>query len=139
MATKISTEIQAKCRSDWKTGNYTKTDLRNKYNLSYPTVMKAIQNVEYGALNKEIEEIQDNINKKAMIEALQAEGIDNKLIASKLHKLLNSEDNKDIKGAIVEYLKVTGQYAPEKQEIRNNIDESRYQLRLPDNHRQATL
>ena len=132
-----STKIWAKVKADYLTGNFSYDDLSEKYRISEPCIRKHSKSGGWvkGELKEKIEEKIE----ESTIEAFARLGLTKDKILQKINDGLEADkvvitggkdnafaevipDHQAIDKYITQYNKMTGNYAAEKQEIKQETD-----------------
>lgn len=108
---------KAKVVADWKSGQYSRQEISQKYEISKATIESWTWNIDKGALKKEIEELAQSKIRKKMLKALESQQINPGTIAKELKDLVDKGDNALKLKAIQEINKILGSYAMEKTDV----------------------
>ena len=125
---------QALIVSDYKSGKYTYKQICEKYGCHKDLVYRLCAGLDRSQIKKEIEAIQDSLNKEELLRELTRQGIDFKYVVKVLKSVFESDDNKDKLNAIDKYLKIQGYYA-DKGVSAGSTQATPSNLRLPGNSR----
>ena len=132
-----STKTWAKVKADYLTGSFSVEQLSKKYSISEPAIIlklkkeKWVKGASKPAIEKKIEE--------STIEAFARLGVTKDFVLAKVFEGLEATkvvitggkndafaevipDHQNIDKFVTQYNKMTGQYAPEKQEIKQETD-----------------
>ena len=74
-------------------------------------------------------------DRQALIKALEKEDVTPQTIAKGINKLLNSNENPDLRTAIQEYIKIMGFYKDKGTDKDDRVTDERYIVSLPVNPR----